>query len=325
MTLEQTGISVALLKPMADLVARLGADREAFLSALGIDDDAGPDAYVEGQRVDRVLAELAAERGDPAFGLTLARESLARPLGLFGHLVWLSGTLRDAMTRATKFYGMISRRVTLTLHEEKSVATIRQHAVKGARRGSILTEMPFASLALRARAATGGRFALRSVRFAHPGAPAPAHREVFGVPVVFGAEIDEIAFDAALLDLELAGAEPITAAALEPRAAQLAAEAKAASTLVARVRRIAEELAGAAEPEAIARRLGMSARSLRRGLEKEGRTLRAIVDDARRARADAMLEEGIAVKEIAIALGFSEASAFSRAYKRWTGKAPADR
>jgi AraC-like DNA-binding protein len=324
-TLEQTGISVALLRPMADLVARLGGDRDAFLADLGIEDDAGPDAYVDGQRVDRVLAELAAARGDPAFGLTLARESLARPLGLFGHLVWLSGTLRDAMTRATKFYGMISRRVTLTLHEDESLASIRQHAVKGARRGSILAEMPFASLALRARAATNGRFALRSVRFAHPGKPAPAHREVFGVPVVFGADVDEIAFDAALLDLELAGAEPITAAALEPRAAELAAEAKAASTLVARVRRIAEEMASAPEHDAIAKRLGMSARSLRRGLEKEGRTLREIVDDARRARADAMLKDGIPVKEVAFALGFSEASAFSRAYKRWTGKAPAGR
>src|SRR6185312_12451009 len=100
------------------------------------------------------------------------RASLARPLGLFGHLVWLSGTLRDAMTRATKFYAMITRRVTLTLEEGESLATIRQHAVRGARRGSILTEMPFASLALRARAATGGKFVLRSVRFAHPGVAA---------------------------------------------------------------------------------------------------------------------------------------------------------
>ena len=44
------------------------------------------------------------ERGDPAFGLTLARAAVVRPLGLFGHMVWLSGTVRDALDRAVKFY-----------------------------------------------------------------------------------------------------------------------------------------------------------------------------------------------------------------------------
>jgi AraC-like DNA-binding protein len=72
----------------------------------------------------------------------------------------------------------------------------------------------------------------------------------------------------------------------------------------------------------IAKRLGTSARTLRRQLEKEGATLRGLVDDVRRERADDLLAAGTAIKEIAFALGFSEPSAFSRAYKRWTGHGP---
>jgi AraC-like DNA-binding protein len=77
--------------------------------------------------------------------------------------------------------------------------------------------------------------------------------------------------------------------------------------------------------ETIARQLGVSARTLRRNLEQEGTTLRAVVDEVRRERADELLAAGRPVKEIAFGLGFSEPSAFSRAYKRWTGRAPKSR
>ncbi|MCW5803036.1 MAG: helix-turn-helix transcriptional regulator [Deltaproteobacteria bacterium] len=89
---------------------------------------------------------------------------------------------------------------------------------------------------------------------------------------------------------------------------------------VDRVRRALGQ--GAASLPDVARRIGTSSRTLRRHLEREGLTLRGLVDDVRRARADELLAAGTAVKEVAFALGFSEPSAFSRAYKRWTGRAP---
>src|SRR5687768_5614616 len=108
------GISVALLRPLAGLFDGLDADGAAFLTALGIDAATTPETYVAGHRVDRLLDAIAARRRDPAFALVLAQASMARPLGLFGHMVWLSGTLRDAITRAVRFYGMVSRRTRLT-------------------------------------------------------------------------------------------------------------------------------------------------------------------------------------------------------------------
>ena len=79
---------------------------------------------------------------------------------------------------------------------------------------------------------------------------------------------------------------------------------------------------GRSDQVKIARDLGISARTLRRNLEQEGTSLRALVDDVRRERADELLATGTPVKEIAFVLGFSETSAFSRAYKRWTGRPP---
>lgn len=318
------GISVALLRPLAELMGRLGIDTTEVLGSLGIDDATTPETYVAGEVVDRCLDAVAIRRGDPAFALTLARAATERPVGMFGHMVWLSGTLRDALTRASKFWAMVSRRSTMSFDEgADGIATVRQRPVKGIPHGRILTEYAFASLALRARAATSGAFALRAVRFMHPGETVPAYREVFAAPVTFGARVDELELDNSQLDLRLAGADPITSAALEVKVSQLAASAASRSPFLDRVRRAAAgHLEQAATPTAIAGRLGISARTLRRHLEQEGSTLRALVDEVRRERAEELLAAGTPIKEIAFALGFSEPSAFSRAYKRWTGHAP---
>jgi AraC-like DNA-binding protein len=328
------GVSVALLRPLAQLLASLGSDPQQFLATLGIDDGAAPETFVSGDDVDRLLAEIAESRGDPAFGLTLAHAALVRPLGLYSHVIWLSGTVRDAIERAVRFYGMVSRRSTLTLEEaiietkpgsRDAIATLRQHRVDNLARGAILTEYVFASFALRARAATGQNFALRAVRFAHPndGVAHARYEETFAAPVMFGCAIDELVFDAAQLDLGLASADPITSAALEARVAALAATTTGRSSFTDRVRRAAaSSLAEHPSLVKIARQVGISARTLRRHLEQEGTSLRAIVDDIRRERADELLAAGTPVKEIAFVLGFSETSAFSRAYKRWTGRSP---
>ncbi len=319
------GISVALLRPLAELLGRLDVDPAEFLAALGVDEAMPPNTFVAATAVDDKLAAIAAQRNDPAFALTLARGAAVRPLGLFGHMVWLSGTLRDALTRAAKFYSVITRRITLTLDESAgAIATLRMHPVnRGIKRGRILTELPFASLALRARHATDGAFVLQAVRFTHAGETTPIYADVFGAPVTFGAAHDELELPTAQLDLRIAGADPITAAALEARAVQLTATGSGRTAFVEKVRHaIAARLDAELSPTAIASSLGISARTLRRHLEHEGLTLRTTLDDVRRERADELLAAGTPVKEIAFALGFSEPSAFSRAYKRWTGVAP---
>ena len=140
--------------------------------------------------------------------------------------------------------------------------------------------------------------------------------------MTFSAPSDELAMATSHLDLKIAGADPITAAALENRVAQLAATTSVNPSFLDRVRRAAASASGAPTMAVIARALGISPRTLRRHLAQEGSTLRIVVDDVRREHAEALLAAGTPIKEIAFRLGFSEPSAFSRAYKRWTGRAP---
>src|SRR5262249_643890 len=154
---------------------------------------------------------------------------------------------------------VVTRRTTLTLDEVGPLTTLRQHAVAGVTRGAILTEFPFVSLALRARQATDGKFALRAVRFRHASEHAAAYRAGLGAPVTFGAPADELELDPAQVDLPLASADPITSAVLEGKIAELTANAPV-GTFVDRVRRAAGAmLADNPSLESVGKQLGVSA------------------------------------------------------------------
>ena len=80
---------------------------------------------------------------------------------------------------------------------------------------------------------------------------------------------------------------------------------------------------GMANQESIANELHMSLRTLQRKLESEGTTFKRLLEETRKGLAiQYMAESHHSVNEITYLLGFSEASNFSRAFKRWTGQSP---
>jgi AraC-like DNA-binding protein len=322
------GNSVLLLRPLAAVLTRLGEDGDAFLDSLGVSQSATPDTYVVGAKVDAALEALARRRGDPTFSLTLAREAVVRPLGLYGHVIWLSGTMRDALTRAVRFYSLVSQRATLALAPRTAdTAALSRRARTDASQGRILVEFTFASLVLRARAASGDRFAASEMRFAHGTQDKAPYEQLFGAKVLFESGADEMLMKSSMLDLPLASADPFTAEAVEAQARELLARAAQPeeSTLADLVRdAVRAEIALARQPSraSVARALGLGDRSLGRRLQEEELSLRELVAEVQRERATELMAAGRTVKEVAFLLGFSEPSAFSRAFKRWTGQAP---
>jgi len=83
-------------------------------------------------------------------------------------------------------------------------------------------------------------------------------------------------------------------------------------------------LPGGARMEAVGRALGCSRQTLYRRLREEGASFESLVEQVRRRVARRLLRDPkVSVKEVAYRLGFAEPAAFSRAFKRWTGKSPA--
>jgi AraC-like DNA-binding protein len=120
--------------------------------------------------------------------------------------------------------------------------------------------------------------------------------------------------------------DPALVLALERHARELLAKLLLGDDLPSRVRHeIASLLPLGASAEAVAETLRMSARSLRRRLEAENTSYTQILDELRCELARRYLAQGQrGVEEVAFALGFSDGSAFHKAFRRWTGERPKD-
>lgn len=164
------------------------------------------------------------------------------------------------------------------------------------------------------------------VRFPHT-APLDIseHQRLFGCKLQFGWERSELVFARDLLDAPLVKADPTLQAILEAQVVSVIEKLpKGEATTDAVRRHLAGEL-GKGQPtlEQIAPRLHMSPRTLHRRLDDEGTSFRKILSEVRRELASRhLMERRLAIGEIAFLLGFSEPSAFHRAFKRWTGHAP---
>ncbi len=151
-------------------------------------------------------------------------------------------------------------------------------------------------------------------------------RHFFHCPVAYGQLANSVTFSARHLESELVRDEEDLSEFLklapyymviEPQASILSITHRIRSILGSDFRQEMpsfEELTGL---------LGMSARTLRRRLEKEGTSYQRIKDNARRDRAISMLSrDGLTVSEVAEQVGFSDPSAFHRSFKKWTGQSP---
>jgi AraC-like DNA-binding protein len=124
-------------------------------------------------------------------------------------------------------------------------------------------------------------------------------------------------------------ADPLLSRVVVRHAEALLAERPAAETTAGTVRRMLTRLLGDDEAgcslTAVSASLHMSERSLQRRLADEGVSFDALLDELRRELALRYLaDEKVAIAEIAYLLGYSEPSAFHRAFKRWTGTTPAE-
>lgn len=187
-------------------------------------------------------------------------------------------------------------------------------------------ESTFAQIVLAARRVTTRPLRPIEVRFRHraPG-NISAHLRLFEAPVRFQTERTELLFDTPLLATPLVKAEPRLSAYLQQHAERLVARLSSSSSVTEQIKTFVRGALprGEATLEAAAAHAGLSTRALRGQLAHAGTTFRKLIDETRLELARHYLENSrTSIEEIASTLGFSEPSAFYRAFKRWTGLTP---
>lgn len=332
----QRSVSVMVVRGLAAGLLAAGVDPHSVVASAGLDvaELENPDGRVPHEQVVELWRHAPVAVGDASFGLHAAEfiQSSAVSFGrldILDYLVRVSRTLGEALGRFERHQRMLNEElIEIALERGAGSAKIVVRLL-GVPAGSLrhAAECAVATLWLRVHALTGGAAIQRAVSFRHARpVDVTEHQRIFGAPLCFDAEVDALTLAADALDLPLATADPKLCALLDRQALEVMAHFSPKTTLEDRVRRqMYESLCGGdASIESVAVALGLGVRSLQRQLRAEGLLYKSLLDELRCEIATRQLEAGErTIAEVAFLLGFSEVSAFHRAFRRWTGKTPA--
>ncbi|MCH8180770.1 MAG: AraC family transcriptional regulator [Proteobacteria bacterium] len=274
------------------------------------------------------LKRVDAVEGRAGLGLRIAEGISARHFGVVGYAALACGNLGEALQRMERYHASVydanPPRVEV-LPGGQGVAV--EWGVERGRPGALVDETAIASLVQLARDMTGRYWPLRKVSFVNPPpADLQPYRDFFGGEVVFHAPATRLEFDAATLALPLRKSDPALAQLLDQQAAQLLQQVSQVPAIVDAWRRTLVPLIreGQTSLAALARAHHTSPRTLQRRLCEQGTSFQQLLDDTRRHLAEGHLKDAqLDLAEIALLLGYSEQSAFTRAFRAWTGLPPA--
>lgn len=322
-------LSNMAFQPTIQAAESLGLDAEAILSKLKISTASlrNPAGRVSIEREEAFWDLVIAASEQPLVALELAR---ATAFGTFPVLDFMGnscntiGEVLDLFTRyCTLIHGIWHPNPVLNglcleyqFEEEEDV-----HANQGRS-----TEYCVGVILGRCRHLASAPLPVREVHFRHPPvAPIDAYEEHLGVPVRFGAPVTVIVFDASVTTVPCKNPDPTLLASVA-RIANAMLDAAQSNTagdpqFVYRARSVVTELMSedqVASAADVARRLGVSTRSLQRRLGASGTSFRRIVEESRQSIWRRLSHMRLDDQELAFRLGYASASAFRRARKRWT-------
>jgi len=310
-------------------MAEQGIAAEALLLGTGLlpqqlDD---PQARITQQQKLTIFRSARRLSSVPDVGLRAGARQRLSDFGVYGYALTSSRTFGDAVMLGMKHVRLAGPVLEKRFRLDGDTAVFEAHDRLDL--GDVLplaTEFWFASILKLASCVLEAPMPSRRLLLPYPRPDhAPAYERLFGCPVSFGADVMEWHFDAAVLRVPCPNANPITAGICTQFCERMFDSLPDETDLSRSIRTAC--LNGRGEfpnADAMAARLGLSVRTLHRRLADEGQHYQRIIDDVRRSLAIEFLENtSLTVDEIAGRVGFSEASNFRKAFRKWTGHAPA--
>jgi AraC-like DNA-binding protein len=320
---------------MLQYLAQRGVDADVAARACGIAlrFPAGADDRVPGRQVEQLWRLAASATDDPLVGLHMAEAYSPGALDIVGYIVLSCRTVGDVLDRVSRYMRVLNDGMRIDVVREGDAAWCRCTSVPGM--DNYLDRTPgqpidttWAGLARELRRLAARPLHATEIWLRRPAPSASAvteYQRVLGARVRFGAPEDRFILPAAYLDEAVRSANPSLLAAFEAHADALLARMESRGTRSQQVaREVAQRLKGTVPPlREVARALAMSDRNLQRALRDDGTSFQQLVDEVRRDLAISHLADpATSAGQVGFLLGFSEPSAFHRAFRRWTGTTP---
>ena len=307
-----------------------GVDAVGIARELGIDlaTPPTPAARIDASKFDAIVKIAMPLIDDPAFGLQAARCWHPANLGVLGHAWLSSSTLRTCLRRLGHYHRIVGERADIGVEEgERGITVTVSFPTVDPAVASVAYDMSMSLMLDMCRMNAGAALRPLMVSMTRDGPDdVQPYRRFFGVPVRFGAE--ENAFQIAAKDADrlLPSSNRQLALVFDKMLTEELARLVKDDVITRCKAVVLENLAaGETSEQETAKTLHMSTRSLQRKLAQAETSYVQLVDETRKDLALRYIEDPArSSTEIAFELGFSAPSAFTRAFKRWTGRSPTE-
>lgn len=319
-------ISVSLYNKVADHAISEGLDPDAIPLISPINSSSqGPqvvpaDSFFE-------LHEIVDQALPPGYALRVGQAMEMDDYGVLG-LSWKTcSQARDLFDRSVRYFMLLTNTYVFKVQDEEAITKIYLHRDAYRKGVALSNEATFSATVTVLQLITEKEFFPVEVSFRHP-----CHRDTkvyerrFQCPVHFSRPHNYIAFKTADLTTRTAKADLSINTFLNERIEEEASGIEVNSNkLVADIKSLIIDALPSGIPgiDQVSEHIGMSSRTLTRRLSESGVSFRELVSSTQREISVNLLQESTySIGEIAFQTGFSEQSAFNRAFKRWTGQSP---
>jgi AraC-like DNA-binding protein len=325
-------VSIFLVRGVLAELRSRGIDERLALQGTGVDELALRDLATQVSLSDweSIVERALSLSEDPGFALAAAEHFPLPGLQWLGPLLRSAASLREAIKLFERYQALLAEPLLWSLQEQGGEARlVCQPVLLRGEAARFLGDLML-GLTLRMGAQLAPRRPVQGVVVHLPQVASvhvSAQAERWGYGVRFQARDHAIAFPRALLDeaRSVLGHDPLLEPIREKAESLLARHGL--RPLVERARAVLYYEADLSQFEAarVARLLNLSERAMRRRLAEEGMPLAELLGEVRRVLAiREMQKPEVAIKQLSERLGFSEPSAFHRAFKRWTGQTPSE-
>jgi AraC-like DNA-binding protein len=324
-------ISLTAATGLLEAIEAAGANPEQITRSVGLTPAAvsKPDGFIPCAQFARLLDEAAHATGDDCFGLHFGERFNPKDAGPVAYVMINSPTIQAGFQNAGRYLSVHNQAAKVSFGVDGRFAYARHvlvdPAIEAPRQHN---EYSMAVALSMVRLMAGSRWAPLETHFAHPDPGQHSEQaRVFGAPVSFGREANAFVIEREFLDRQVPAADQRLYPILRRYLDEVLTEVPQEDDLLASVRRAVAESMRNGDPSltTVGERVAMGPRTLQRRLKDQGVEFKTLVDDTRRLFAVAYLRSpDHTLAEIAYLLGYSEVSAFNRAFRRWTGSTPSE-
>jgi AraC-like DNA-binding protein len=318
----------ALYRPILALARERGVDVDAHLRRAGLTESEllHPSMRLSPDRSRELGRELLLSMADPEAGLRIAERLQLSDFDLLGYVMRHAPHPLGALEQLARYAQLLGDTLDGRIERRRGRVLIAFRLSDGRRMVPEAADYLVGGVFQLVRELSSDRARAIEVHMPRrrPGRP-DEYRRFFGCPVVFGTERGQLAYESRSLMAPFSESDPRLAGILDVVANDVLRTLPRGGAVIERVRaHIGCHLEeGPCDLGSAAAEFRMSERTLRRRLQDAGCSYRILLEQVQLERAKAMLERSDeSMAAIAQRVGFSDARAFARAFRRWTGVAP---